>query len=323
MIKRTRTLAMDCIVRRSLLFPIIIFSLIGCKNAIRNNDSVSKDIDVVQKTLDSDIKTIDAVYTTSSLVVKDVKDLYGYWVGWFEPGKGVLADNDYGITTGDHTAWDYRNKINISIDSINGFNVFGHSVVAGNARPFKGSYTSENGIYTFDLKEPGDDKYDGAFHFTIAQNDTVIRGEWNAFGKIKIFKRSYELEKKIFKYDPTIELDGSSYVDWQKKKGKLDPTYFATTEDAYKYNASKEELSKEKVSNLKKADLFIIRNSIYARHGFSFKNQQLRAYFDKQDWYIPVHANIKDAFTELEKKNIQLLLRYEKNASEYYDVFGR
>ena len=67
----------------------------------------------------------------------------------------------------------------------------------------------------------------------------------------------------------------------------------------------------------------MLRNSIYARHGYSFRKRQLRAYFDKQDWYIPVHANIKSDLTEIEKKNIQLLLKYEEHAEEYYDEFGR
>jgi hypothetical protein len=49
----------------------------------------------------------------------------------------------------------------------------------------------------------------------------------------------------------------------------------------------------------------------------------LRAYFDKQRWYIPISADVKNDFTEIEKKNIELLLRFEKNAKEYYDEFGR
>ncbi|MFN5849409.1 MAG: YARHG domain-containing protein, partial [Chitinophagales bacterium] len=64
-------------------------------------------------------------------------------------------------------------------------------------------------------------------------------------------------------------------------------------------------------------------NMIYARHGYSFKNRPLRVFFDAQEWYIPVHTDIKKDLTEIEKKNIQLLLKYEKNAKEYYDYFGR
>jgi hypothetical protein len=82
-------------------------------------------------------------------------------------------------------------------------------------------------------------------------------------------------------------------------------------------------LSKNDLENLKKGDLLIIRNTIYARHGFSFKNRPLRIFFDAQEWYMPVNMNIKPQLTEIEKKNIQLLLKYEKNSIEYYDSFGR
>ena len=74
---------------------------------------------------------------------------------------------------------------------------------------------------------------------------------------------------------------------------------------------------------MKKGDLKIIRNTIYARHGYSFKNMPLRVFFDAQSWYIPMQIDIKSNLTRVEKENIKLLLRYEKNAVEYYDYFGR
>jgi hypothetical protein len=126
--------------------------------------------------------------------------------------------------------------------------------------------------------------------------------------------------------------DIKPFVDWEKqKKGKFTEEnveystdeYASATDMIYKINASNTLLSKSDVENLKKGDLVIIRNTIYARHGYSFRKRTLRVFFDAQDWYIPVMADIKGLFTEIEKKNIQLLLRYEKNAKEYYDYFGR
>ena len=69
--------------------------------------------------------------------------------------------------------------------------------------------------------------------------------------------------------------------------------------------------------------LKILRNSIFARHGFAFRDKQLRMYFEQFNWYMPVFGDVKDELTEIEKENIDLLLRYEKNAEEYYDTFGR
>ena len=41
------------------------------------------------------------------------------------------------------------------------------------------------------------------------------------------------------------------------------------------------------LSQLSGAELRLLRNTIYARHGFVFKSADLRAYFTKKKWYIP------------------------------------
>lgn len=280
--------------------------------------------------------------TTPSAPIKEdekksliTNDLLGFWVGYFKKDD----ENDYGDKTlfvDDGYMWDRENKINISIDKISDSLIIGHSVVAGNDRPFKGSIRKESqGSYSVIAKEPGDNKYDGEFIFTIS--DKELTGNWTAYKEIDIKKRKYTLEKRNFSYNPDVMLEYSKgYIDWNKvkktnKTEKIDDEFeewiskeFATaTNLIYEINASNTLLAKSEVENLKRGDLTIIRNTIYARHGYSFKHRPLRVFFDAQNWYIPVHTNIKDDFTDLEKKNIQLLLKYEKNAAEYYDRFGR
>ncbi|MEM6725568.1 MAG: YARHG domain-containing protein, partial [Bacteroidota bacterium] len=233
--------------------------------------------------------------------------------------------------------WNRANKINISIDQIKGTMVIGHSVVAGNDRPFEGTVTqSEDGVYNFFVKEPGDHKYDGIFEFTI--QDQQLIGTWVAYKNIDISKRKYTLEKKSFAYDPEIMLDYvTDFADWTKSREMQyseDPNFddaetwvytevASATGKIYEINASNTKLTKKEVENLQKGDLAVIRNTIYARHGYSFKNRPLRVFFDAQPWYVPVHADIKADFTNIEKENIALLLKYEENAAEYYDSFGR
>ena len=66
------------------------------------------------------------------------------------------------------------------------------------------------------------------------------------------------------------------------------------------------------------------RNSIYARHGYSFKNRKMRYFFDNYiDWYMPVNTDIRNSLTDIEKRNIELLKRYEEHAENYYDEYGR
>jgi hypothetical protein len=98
----------------------------------------------------------------------------------------------------------------------------------------------------------------------------------------------------------------------------------AITKDAVKKNASEVLLKSKDVENMYRADLEVMRNAIYARHGYSFKNPRMRILFDSYvPWYMPLSTDVTGLLTDVEKKNIELIKRYEKHATKYYDVFGR
>ena len=217
-----------------------------------------------------------------------------------------------------------QNRINISLDSIKDDMLFGHSVVAGNIRPFKGSFKKENELYVAVCREPGDDKYDGVFSFTLNPQDETINGTWKSNDKkLAVTERTYDLKKVEFKYDPNLGLEDLSGEVYDSYRNATDEHEQITT-DAGKINASLVLLKKEDVENMYKRDLEVMRNAIYARHGYSFKNRQMRYFFDnKVSWYVPVSTDVTGELTEIEKKNIELLKRYEKHANSYYDSYGR
>ena len=66
-----------------------------------------------------------------------------------------------------------------------------------------------------------------------------------------------------------------------------------------------------------------IRNEIYARHGYSFKNKGWRYEFEGLDWYVPVGIDIRDKLTDVEVANIGLIYEYESYYDDYYDEYGR
>jgi len=99
--------------------------------------------------------------------------------------------------------------------------------------------------------------------------------------------------------------------------------YKASSEAVHKLNASQYKLKPHDLENLSQEDLLVLRNSIYARHGYSFKDFKLMVYFMKQPWYLPIYSNIQTKFTKRELHNIELILRYEEHAKSYYDRFGR
>lgn len=234
--------------------------------------------------------------------------------------------------------WNRENKINISIDKIVDTVVYGHSVVAGNDRKFEGSVSinnrAEDTVYSFVVREPGDDKYDGEFQFVIKNKE--LKSTWTAFGDVDVKKRHYNLSRKRFIYNPYIALEqANEYIDWNKSIANKEvyeedgeeveewvSHEFATAITLiYELNASAQLLTSEDLENLRKGDLRIIRNTIYARHGYSFKNRPLRVFFDAQSWYIPVHTDVKNDITKIEQKNIELVFALRKKCRRILRLF--
>lgn len=189
-----------------------------------------------------------------------------------------------------------ENKITLLITKVEGDSVIGRSIVGGNDRPFAGTFILKDMAYIITAKEPGDDPDDGVFSFSIkdAQPDSVS-GSWKPNNPKKP-EKSYTLSRKKFAYDPAV----GDYPE-----------------------ASQRLLKPKDVENLYKEDLEFMRNEIFARHGYCFKKKHLRQQFEMQDWYVPNTVDIKGFLTDIEKKNIELIKRYEKYADEYGDEYGR
>lgn len=68
-------------------------------------------------------------------------------------------------------------------------------------------------------------------------------------------------------------------------------------------------------------ELRIMRNEIFARHGYIFKSQEMIRYFNNQSWYQPRYNEVAGMFSDTEKKNIELIKVYEKLSTEYDEDF--
>jgi hypothetical protein len=188
------------------------------------------------------------------------------------------------------------NKITLLIIKAQGDSIVGRSIVGGNDRPFAGTMILKDGLYTVSAKEPGDHADDGIFNFSIDDSDPdVVTGSWKPNNPKKKAKE-YTLQRKEFKYDPSV---------------------------GFYPEASQRLLKASDVENMMKEDLEFMRNEIFARHGFCFKKKHLRQEFENEDWYVPDTVDIRGRLTEIEKKNIDLIKRYEKYAEEYGDEYGR
>jgi hypothetical protein len=190
------------------------------------------------------------------------------------------------------------NKITLLITKASGDTVQGRSVVGGNDRPFTGTLKNTGDTYAIVAKEPGDDKYDGIFHLTVnAKQPDVVTGTWepNTPGE-HLGSKTFSLQRKAFMYLQDV----GNFTQGSKRL-----------------------LKEEDVENLTAGDLEIMRNEIFARHGYCFKKKELREMFEDKDWYVPNTVDVKKDLTEIEKKNIALIKKYEKYAEQYGDDFGR
>ena len=65
-------------------------------------------------------------------------------------------------------------------------------------------------------------------------------------------------------------------------------------------------------------DLGIMRNEIFARHGYSFKKLEYRQIFEKFDWYAPISTNVESELTQIERANVSKIKEFES----YYNDYG-
>jgi hypothetical protein len=214
-------------------------------------------------------------------------------IGYSQQLKNTTRDSPL---IGAYTGGFGSKQIILFIDVVTEDSIGGSSMVAGGSRNFKGTYTLNNGTYSVIVKEPGDNKFDGVFAFSFNTNKPdIITGNWKP-NTASVAAKMYILQRKPFSY--------------QKDLGMYS-------------QGSERELVDDDVNNIPPADLEIMRNEIYARHGLCFKGKYLKSYFEQEQWYVPASVDVRDQLTPIEKKNIALIKKFEKYDKDHNEDFGR
>ena len=63
-------------------------------------------------------------------------------------------------------------------------------------------------------------------------------------------------------------------------------------------------------------DLDVMRNEIYASYGYKFKKAKWQDYFGNQKWYKPRFDNVEDQMTEIDRYNVDLILKVKKKMQD-------
>jgi hypothetical protein len=248
-------------------------------------------------------------------------ELYGSWTGDIYEDEEIM---------------EFIDKLNINIKRITKDSVIAQSILAGKITSLTGNLVEENGRIMLVLHTDKSQKADGSYKLEL-KKDTLI-GTWKPYKPNKAENLQFKLVKREIAYDAKLMLpDDYSFIDWQTYKSvKITDTaengeensydqqaYRSPSDQIFKLNASTMALKEVDLKNLRKLDMEIIRNTIFARHGYAFKNAKIRQFFDPIPWYVPLKENIEQELTALEKANIVLLSKFEKYATDNYDAYGR
>jgi YARHG domain len=115
------------------------------------------------------------------------------------------------------------------------------------------------------------------------------------------------------------------WQDWYKpikdqSKVKLNATeesnikLILATETGIREKLSTEVLAEDAVTGLFAEDLRMLRNEIFAKRGFIFKDPKLQKYFSAQPWYVKNTEFKLEMLTEVELKNITTIKNEEELA---------
>ena len=123
-------------------------------------------------------------------------------------------------------------------------------------------------------------------------------------------KKELELKEKELQLKEK-ELEMKKRSEGSSNANDISEQNSAAGNSSFYPQASDRLLTADDVNNLSGWELKIMRNEIFARYGYIFKSEEMRNYFMYQKWYIPKYENVDDMLTDVEKKNIELIKRYE------------
>lgn len=119
-------------------------------------------------------------------------------------------------------------------------------------------------------------------------------------------------EFKINNYYFRVSIKDDKVVAWEVSQFKIEKN----VSFGAKTISTSCELKCQDLEGLTKTDLGILRNAYYARHGYIFKNSFYAQYFAFTKWYTPKYDNVDEFLTEMDIKNIDLILEIKKSFSE-------
>ncbi len=71
------------------------------------------------------------------------------------------------------------------------------------------------------------------------------------------------------------------------------------------------ELTESDLNGLSQWQLKLLRNEVFARHGYIFQTTDLQLVFSQYSWYTPEYADVNDMLSDTERYNVTFIKRHE------------
>lgn len=195
-------------------------------------------------------------------------------------------------------------------------------------------------------------EYQGQYHFGNSEWESSLRiimtgrniiaqivsGEWGKDGISYVMNydnlRNIEIDKagnfksdrykgKFVRYEDgdvnrsCLKIYNSWSIDVPNGQYEIGCRTIKSAEQIYsgKYAyASYQELDPSELSQMTAKELRLMRNEIFARYGYIFrKGGEMEKHFNRQKWYNPEQHDVTNFLTDIEKRNIELIISAEKN----------
>lgn len=127
---------------------------------------------------------------------------------------------------------------------------------------------------------------------------------------------------KYNNYQQTEEKESEIIIEDEEEDEEFEEEEFVFElnydDDSYLYPTDEVYLTMDDLFSLSKDEVALLRNEIYARHGYSFSTQKYEDFFMAKSWYYPnpylTDGNmVERMFNSYEKANKELLIQYEKD----------
>lgn len=93
----------------------------------------------------------------------------------------------------------------------------------------------------------------------------------------------------------------------------------AIDESKYEYEYLRErEMTYADVEGKSAEELRLMRNYIFARRGYIFESEDLKEYFERFSWYVPLYYDVTPRLSDIEKYNVNFIKEYETDFGPDY-----